>query len=71
MHIAKFEKDTIVIAAPKTYLKIKDVENSEEIIGKPHRIFLSNEGIIPEFEEIPFNMIEEEEKPVKKRSSKK
>jgi len=69
MHIAKFEKDTIIIASPKTYLKIKDMENSEEVIGKPHRIFLSNEGIIPEFEEIPFNN-EIKEKSSKKKSKK-
>lgn len=52
MNISDFEKFTIVTADKDKYLKLKDVSNSEQFIGKPVRIILSNEDKIPEFEEI-------------------
>lgn len=52
MNISDFEKYTIVTADKDKYLKLKDVANSEQTIGKPVRIIFSNEDKIPEFEEI-------------------
>lgn len=52
MDISDFEKFTIVTADKNKYLKLKDVSNSEQFIGKPVRIILSNEDKIPEFEEM-------------------
>lgn len=52
MHISKFINDTIVTADKNKYLKLKDVANSEQSFGKPVRIIFSNEGEIPEFEEL-------------------
>lgn len=45
-------KEIIITAERGNYLKIANLENSEEIIGKPERIIFSKEGIIPEVEEI-------------------
>lgn len=47
-----YEHDTTITADKGKYLKLLNVENSEEVIGKPHRIIFDNNGIIPEFEEI-------------------
>ena len=74
MIVDKFSKAVIVTATRGTYLKLKEVENSEELIGKPERIILSVEGKIPDFIEaqldgIPVKESEEdkaEEKSVKK-----
>lgn len=52
MNISDFEKFTIVTADTNKYLRLKDVSNSEQFIGKPVRIILSNEDKIPEFEEV-------------------
>ena len=46
-----YNQDTIVTAERGKYLKLKGVENSEELIGKPERIIFANNGIIPEMEE--------------------
>lgn len=48
----EFAKEIIITAERGNYLKIANLENSEEIIGKPERIIFSKEGIIPEVEEI-------------------
>lgn len=47
-----FNKDVIITAERGNYLKVTNLENSEEIIGKPERIIFSKEGIIPEVEEV-------------------
>lgn len=51
MKIEKTSKYTIVETSIDKYLVLKNVENSEELIGKPKRIIFDNQGIIPEFEE--------------------
>lgn len=51
MKIERLAKITIVTVEPTKYLVLKNVENSEELIGKPKRIILDNTGVIPEFEE--------------------
>lgn len=51
MDIGKLSKVTIISADVDKYLVLKDVDNSEELIGKPKRIIFDNNGIIPEFEE--------------------
>ena len=71
MLVDKFSKVTIITATRGSYLRLKDIENSEELIGKPERIILNNTGKIPEFEEILLDstFVQEEsveEKPVKK-----
>ena len=48
----EFAKEIIITAERGSYLKIANLENSEEIIGKPERIIFSKDGIIPEVEEI-------------------
>lgn len=48
----EFIKEIIITAERGNYLKIANLENSEEIIGKPERIIFSKEGIIPQVEEI-------------------
>ena len=48
----EFAKEIIITAERGNYLKIANLENSEEIVGKPERIIFSKEGIIPEVEEI-------------------
>lgn len=48
----EFVKEIIITAERGNYLKIANLENSEEIIGKPERIIFSKEGIIPEVEEV-------------------
>lgn len=52
MYTDRFEKETIITAQRGYYLKLKDTENSDELIGKPERIIFSNYGKIPEFEEV-------------------
>ena len=52
MYISKFINNTIITADKNKYLKLKDVANSEQSFGKPVRIIFSNEGEIPEFEEL-------------------
>ena len=47
-----FENDTIITAERGKLLKLVEREDSVEIIGKPERIIFSNQGNIPEFEEI-------------------
>lgn len=70
MLVDKFSKVTIITATRGSYLKLKDIENSEELIGKPERLILSNEGKIPDFEEFAMtkdtNEQVAEDKPVKK-----
>lgn len=51
MQRSEFSKITVITAERGMYLKLAGQENSEEIIGKPERIILNNNGIIPEFEE--------------------
>lgn len=41
----------VVIADEGKYLALKNVENSEELIGRPTRVMLEKAGIVPEFEE--------------------
>lgn len=48
----EYEKDTIITAERGKFLKLVGREDSVEIIGKPERIIFSNEGTIPEFEEV-------------------
>lgn len=59
---------TMIVAERGKYLRLSDVDNSEELIGKPERMVLSNLGSIPEFEEVSLDAptIVEEVKPVKK-----
>lgn len=52
MSINKYENNTIVTTTKGKFLKLKEVENSEELIGRPVRIIFSNTAEIPEFEEI-------------------
>lgn len=52
MTIDRYERDTIVTASRGSYLKLKDKEDSEELIGRPERIIFSNSKEIPEFEEV-------------------
>ena len=47
-----FENDTIITAERGKFLKLLDRPDSIEIIGKPERIIFSNQGNIPEFEEV-------------------
>lgn len=47
-----FENDTIITAERGKFLKLVEREDSVEIIGKPERIIFSNQGNIPEFEEV-------------------
>lgn len=51
MNIREYPDITIIDADMNTYLAIKNVDNSEQLIGRPRRIALDNTGIIPEFEE--------------------
>ena len=51
MHIDKLTRVTIVTADSGKYLKLKEYEDSEEIIGKPVRMIFDNHGNVPEFEE--------------------
>lgn len=51
MDIQKLKRVTIISTEPEKYLAFKDVDNSEELIGKPKRIIFGNDGIIPDFEE--------------------
>lgn len=44
-------KVILVVAEKGKYLVLKNIENSEELIGKPTRITLDQPGIIPEFGE--------------------
>lgn len=44
-------KVILVVAEKGRYLALKNIENSEELIGKPTRITLDQPGVIPEFEE--------------------
>lgn len=69
----EFNTVTIITADRDKYLKLVNVDNSEEIIGKPERIILNNKGNIPEFEEVDLiEVVKEvvEEKPVKKTTKK-
>ena len=55
MHIDKYKNETIITSERGKFLRLKEVENSEEILGKPERIIFSNKGQIPEFEEADLN----------------
>ena len=73
-----FRTATIISAEIHNYLKLKGVENSEELIGKPVRIVLSNRGKLPEFEEVPLvfeapiaEKVEEIKEETPKKSKKK
>lgn len=46
----------VVMSDKGKYLALKNVENSEELIGRPTRITLDNAGMIPEFEEREVNV---------------
>lgn len=59
MKINEFKSITIVTADEGKYLKLKNKEESESIIGKPMRLILSNKGDIPEFEEASLYEVEE------------
>ena len=52
MHVEKYEDVTIVTAEKGKFLKLKSLENSEEIIGRPLRIIFDNSKEIPKFEEV-------------------
>lgn len=52
MHKEEFKYDTIITADRGKYLRIVNNPEAEEIFGKPERIIFSNQGIIPEFEEV-------------------
>ena len=47
---------TLVTADRGKYLRIANLENSEEVFGKPERIVFNNQGIIPELEEADLNI---------------
>lgn len=71
MTIDKFNKVTVITADRNKFLKLKEEDHSEDLIGRPERIILNNAGKIPEFEEILLDstFVQEEsveEKPVKK-----
>ena len=71
MTIDKFNKVTVVTAERGKFLKLKEEDRSEELVGRPERIILNNTGKLPEFEEILLDntSVQEEsveEKPVKK-----
>lgn len=51
MNIQEFREVTIITSDPDKYLVLKDIESSEQLIGRPKRIILDNTGVIPEFEE--------------------
>ena len=53
MKIENFAKAVVITVdnPTKQYLVLKDTENSEELIGKPRKVILGNDGIIPRFEE--------------------
>lgn len=59
MKINEFKSVTIITADEGKYLKLKNKEESESIIGKPMRLILSNKGDIPEFEEASLYEVEE------------
>ena len=48
---SNFKDVTIVTAERNRFLKLKDNEDSVNLIGKPIRIIFSNTENIPEFEE--------------------
>lgn len=54
MHKAEFQDVTIFTAEKDRYLVIEGKKDSENLIGKPVRIILSNKGTIPEFDEKEF-----------------
>lgn len=51
MNIQEFREVTIITSEPNKYLVLKEIESSEQLIGRPKRIILDNSGTIPEFEE--------------------
>jgi hypothetical protein len=51
MKTHEFKRVTVISTDENKYLILKNVENSEELIGKPKRIVFDRDGIIPEFEE--------------------
>lgn len=48
----RYDTVTVITAEPNKFLKLIGVEDSEELIGRPERVILSNSGKIPEFEEV-------------------
>jgi len=71
-----FKTVSIITATRGCYLKLKDTDNSEELIGLPERIIFNNRGNIPEFEEVKLPKLDEVEeveeiKTTKKTSKKK
>ena len=69
-----FRTVTIITAENHNYLKLKEVENSEELIGKPVRMIFSKDGKLPEFEDVslvPEALKTEEVEEVKEEASKK
>lgn len=74
-----FKNVVIVTATRGCYLKLKDTDNSEELIGLPERIIFNSRGNIPEFEEVKLPKLDEVEeveevkevKTTKKTSKKK
>ena len=49
MHRFNGKLVTVIISDRDKYLALKDVENSEELIGKPERMILYSDGFIPEY----------------------
>ncbi len=71
-----FKNVVIVTATRGCYLKLKDTDNSEELIGLPERIIFNSRGNIPKFEEVKLPKLDEAEeveevKTIKKTSKKK
>lgn len=80
MHIDEFGKNVIITAERGNYLAIKDLDNSEEVIGRPLRLILSTSGRIPEFQDVPlrdelvnekFEVVQEEQVEEKKATKSK
>jgi hypothetical protein len=57
MRIDKLQNVTIITVDDprKSYLALKNTENSKQLIGKPVRMIFNNTGIVPEFEEREVN----------------
>lgn len=51
MYIDRYKNETIITAERGKFLKLKENEESVNLIGKPERIIFSNTAEIPEFEE--------------------
>lgn len=66
-----FKNVVIVTATRGCYLKLKDTDNSEELIGLPERIIFNSRGNIPEFEEVKLPKLDEAEEVEETKTTKK